>query len=74
MTPRFGALSHRCSERNTQPVQPRRLSFRDCPILDSKLSQAGRSSVLQKGVSNDYISKFLRHSLNNPPEMQGREV
>ncbi len=33
------------SERNTQTVQPRRLSFRDGPILDSKLSQGGQSSA-----------------------------
>jgi len=29
---------------------------------------------LQKGVLNDYTSKFLRHSLNTPSEIQGREV
>jgi hypothetical protein len=48
LTPRFGPLSRRWSERNTQPVQTGRLSFRDGPILDSNLSQAGQSSVLQK--------------------------
>ena len=42
-----GALGHSWSERKKQPAQPRRLSFRDGPILDSKLSQGGQSSVVE---------------------------
>jgi CBS domain protein len=42
---RSNALGRSWSERKKQPVQPRRLSFRDGPILDSKLSQGGQSSA-----------------------------